>query len=235
MAQESKHKGRKDEESDAGDESDADEGELSSHGESEGEGSEGGESERGESDRGTETAEAEASGTSESLRVADDQALGRSEDGDEAVEGEGDEEHAAAQLGSDRYVLAGFFAAAMLGAYVLGRAIQGLWISASNKDWFAQSLPRLAAVGDDDKATYGIILGGIVAAFVVYRTYKRPDVRQWSDDVASELAKVVWPSRKEVTSSTFIVIVASAAATIYLALLDRLWAFVTNIVYGDGS
>jgi hypothetical protein len=24
-------------------------------------------------------------------------------------------------------------------------------------------------------------------------------------------------------------------ATIYLALLDWLWAFVTNIVYGDGS
>jgi hypothetical protein len=24
-------------------------------------------------------------------------------------------------------------------------------------------------------------------------------------------------------------------STIYLALLDRLWAFITNIVYGDGS
>ena len=46
---------------------------------------------------------------------------------------------------------------------------------------------------------------------------------------------MVWPNRKEVTSSTFIVIVSSAVATLYLALLDRLWAFVTNIVYGDGS
>ena len=32
-----------------------------------------------------------------------------------------------------------------------------------------------------------------------------------------------------------IVIAASTVATVYLALLDRLWAFITNIVYGDGS
>jgi preprotein translocase subunit SecE len=178
----------------------------------------------------------EALATTESDEAASERHENNEEDGaSESPEDADEEEQAAAQLGSDRYVLAGFFAAGMLGAYVLGRAIQSAWISASNKDWFAQSLPRLAAVPDDDKGMYGIILGGVVALFTVYRTYKKPEVREWSDEVAAELAKVVWPSRKEVTSSTFIVIVASAAATIYLALLDRLWAFVTNIVYGDGS
>jgi preprotein translocase subunit SecE len=190
----------------------------------------------------------EGEGSSETLRVPDDQALtkpegedegGEDEGGDEAAGDQGDEEggegQAAAQLGSDRYVLAGFFAAGMLGAYVLGRAIQTAWIAASNKDWFAQPLPRLAAVSDDDKAMYGILIGGLVSLIVVYRTYQKPDVRAWSDEVAAELAKVVWPSRKDVTNSTFIVIVASTVATVYLALLDRLWAFVTNIVYGDGS
>ncbi len=132
-------------------------------------------------------------------------------------------------------MLAGFFATAMLGAYVLGRAVQSLWIAATPKDWFFGNFPRLAAVADEDKGTYSILLGGLIALVLVYRTYKKPEVRTWSDEVAAELAKVVWPSRKEVTNSTFIVIVASAAATIYLALLDRLWAFVTNIVYGDGS
>jgi preprotein translocase subunit SecE len=178
----------------------------------------------------------------EGMRIAGEDALAASSDedassnddeaGDDEEAGEG---HAAAQLGSDRYVLAGFFAAGMLGAYVLGRAVQSAWISASNKDWFAQNFARLAAVTDDDKGMYGILIGGIVALVVVYRTYKKPEVREWSDEVAAELAKVVWPSRKDVTNSTFIVIVASAVATIYLALLDRLWAFVTNIVYGDGS
>jgi preprotein translocase subunit SecE len=189
----------------------------------------------------------EGEGSSETMGAADDEALVKADDtaeGDSSADGEegegsdgeeSEEGQAAAQLGSDRYVLAGFFASGMLGAYVLGRAIQSLWIWAGNRDWFSQPFPRLAAVSDDDKGMYGILVGGIVAAIVVYRSYRRPDIRTWSDEVAAELAKVVWPSRKDVTSSTFIVIVASAVATIYLALLDRLWAFVTNIVYGDGS
>lgn len=159
------------------------------------------------------------------------------EQDDEAAEegGEGDDAPAAAQLGTGRYVLAGFFAAGMIGAYVLGRALETVWISVSNKDWFSQSVPRLAAVSDGDKAMYTLVIAGIVALVFVSRSYRKPEVRQWADDVATELQKVVWPSRKDVTNSTFIVIVASLFATVYLTLLDRLWAFVTNIVYGDGS
>ncbi|APR85880.1 Preprotein translocase subunit SecE [Minicystis rosea] len=152
-------------------------------------------------------------------------------DGEEEVEEEG----SAANLGSARYVLSGFFAAGMLGAYVLGRALQAIWTAASNKDWFSQSLPRMAAVSDDDKGMYSLLIGGLVALVMVYRTYQKPEVRTWADEVAAELQKVVWPSRKDVTNSTIIVIVASTVATVYLTLLDRLWAFVTNIVYGDGS
>ncbi len=179
----------------------------------------------------------------EALRGADDKAIvpddapAERAEGDEegaGEEGDGGEE-AAAQLGSDRYVLAGFFAAGMAVAYVLGRALQSAWVSAANKDWFSQNLPRLAAVADDDKSMYSVILGGIIALVLVFRTYKRADVRAWAEEVAAELAKCVWPSRKEVTNYTFVVIVASTVATVYLALLDRLWAFVTNIVYGDGS
>lgn len=177
-------------------------------------------------------------GGGELVRAADDASTeNAASEPEQEGEGEGEEEEeqAAAQLGTERYVMAGFFAAAMLGAYVLGRALQAVWTSVSNKDWFSQSLPRLAAVSDDDKATYTIAIGGVIALAFVYRTWNKPEVRTWADEVAAELQKVVWPSRKDVTNSTFIVIVASTVATLYLALLDRLWAFVTNIVYGDGS
>ena len=70
---------------------------------------------------------------------------------------------------------------------------------------------------------------------LILRAYRRPDLRTWTDEVASELAKVKWPGRKDVQNYTVIVIAASTVATLYLALLDRFWAFVTNIVYGDGS
>jgi len=153
------------------------------------------------------------------------------EDGE--TEGEG--EVAAAQLGTDRYVMAAFFASAMLLAFILGRLIHSVWATVANKDWFNRTLPALAAVGDDDKATYGMVIGGIIALVVVLRTYRNPEIRTWCDEVAAELAKVKWPTKKDVTNSTLVVITATAVATLYLALLDRFWAFVTGIVYGDGS
>lgn len=152
-----------------------------------------------------------------------------------AAEGDDSEEEAAGQLGSQRYVLAGFFAAAMIGAYIVGRTIETIWTSLSNKDWFSTAVPRLAAVADDEKSTISLLIGAVIALVVVFRTYRKPEVRVWTDEVASELAKVKWPTRKEVWNSTVIVIAASTVATVYLALLDRLWAFITNIVYGDGS
>ena len=189
------------------------------------------EEESSSEDEGSEAAR----GGGELVR-ADDSEEGAADEGDQAAAAsdEGDEP-AAAQLGTDRYVMAGFFAAGMLGAYVLGRALQTVWTAVSNKDWFSQAVPWLAAVSDDDKSMYSIMVGGVIALVLVSRSWRKPDVRTWADEVAAELQKVVWPSRKEVTSSTFIVIVASTIATLYLALLDRLWAFVTNIVYGDGS
>lgn len=145
------------------------------------------------------------------------------------------EDVAAAQLGTERYVLAGFFAFGMLAAYVFGRFMHGVWAYASNKDWLSQTLPRIAAVAEDDKTTISFVVGGLSALILVVRTYRKPEVRSWSDEVASELAKVKWPSKKDVTNSTMIVIAASFIATVYLALLDRLWGFITNLVYGDGS
>ena len=155
--------------------------------------------------------------------------------GELAEEGDADGEVAAGQLGMDRYVLAAFFAGGMLLAYVLGRFVHGVWAALSNKDWFSRALPALASIADDDKTTWGTILGAIVAVVVVVRTYQKPEVRAWSGEVATELTKVKWPTKKEVSNSTIVVIAASAIATIYLMLLDRLWAFVTNLVYGDGS
>jgi preprotein translocase subunit SecE len=162
-------------------------------------------------------------------------ATGGDVEGSELAEGEEDEGSAPAQLGAERYVLAGFFAAGMLGAYILGKFIHGVWAYLANKDFFSQALPRLASIGDDEKGTISLVIGGIAALIIVLRTYRKPDVRTWTDDVAGELTKVKWPTKKEVYNSTVVVIAASAIATIYLAMLDRLWGFITNLIYGDGS
>jgi preprotein translocase subunit SecE len=180
------------------------------------------------SDASTDEDEAEAEGGDAAAESDDaDAAAGEQPEDSEAA--------AARQLGTERYVMAGFFAAAILGAYVLGRAIHGIWADLSNRDWFSRALPAVAAIPDDDKSMYATVFAGFVAILVTLRTYRRPDVREWTDQVAAELMKVKWPTKKDVTNSTMVVIAASAVATLYLALLDRLWSFVTGIVYGTGS
>jgi preprotein translocase subunit SecE len=157
---------------------------------------------------------------------------------DEAISEEdaedAEEEAAANQLGAQRYVTAGFFAAGLLGAFILGKTIHALWANLAGRDWFASALPSLAAFEDGTRSSFGMLIGVVVAALLVIRLYRRADVREWTDDVAGELAKVKWPTRKDVYNSTVVVIAASAIFTTYLALLDRLWAFVTNLVYGTG-
>jgi preprotein translocase subunit SecE len=172
-----------------------------------------------------------------------DAAAGESDEAnEESQEGDPDElatddseESVARQLGADRYVMAGFFAAAILGGYVLGKTAQTIWSDLASRDWFSQAVPSLAAVSDEGRTTFSMVFGGVVALVLVLRTYRRPDVRTWTDDVASELMKVKWPTKKDVTNSTLVVIAASSFATLYLALLDRLWSFVTSIVYRTGS
>lgn len=156
------------------------------------------------------------------------------EQSDELAEGDS-EEAIARQLGADRYVMAGFFALAILAGYVLGRTIQTIWSDLASRDWFNRALPSLASVAEESRTTVAMVLGGLISVVVVFRTYRRPDVRTWTDEVASELMKVKWPTKKDVTNSTLVVIAASSFATLYLALLDRLWSFVTSIVYRTGS
>jgi len=160
-------------------------------------------------------------GTSESGVNADAELVGAAE--------------APLELGAGRYLLAAFFTLGLIGAYVLGRTMAALWASAANKDWFARSLPSLAAAGEDTQSLWSTALASVVALLLVVRTYRKPSVRAWGEGVVLELAKCVWPTKKDVTNYTTVVIVVSLLCTAYLTVLDRLYAFVTSLVYGSGS
>jgi preprotein translocase subunit SecE len=137
------------------------------------------------------------------------------------------------QLGAARYVIAGFFAAGIMVAYLFSRTLNGVWNRLADTPAVAKNLPFLARLAEEDRPTYTTLVGAGVGIAVAVYAYRRPDVRTWTSDVAAELAKVSWPTKKEVTNSTMVVIVASAFATVFLALLDRFWGFVTNLVYGS--
>nr|WP_099308748.1 preprotein translocase subunit SecE [Zhengella mangrovi]PHP64682.1 preprotein translocase subunit SecE [Zhengella mangrovi] len=52
--------------------------------------------------------------------------------------------------------------------------------------------------------------------------------------VRSETAKVTWPSRRETTISTFMVIVMAFLAAIFFFLADQIMAFGVELILGIG-
>jgi len=146
-------------------------------------------------------------------------------DGEEDEEGEDEEDvvpGTPAVLGAQRFVFAAYFTGAVAVAFLLSKAI--------SYGWMRLSLWK-PAIGEPDEmvaVTSVAVIGGLVA-FYYYRDKK---VRTLAEEVASELGKVTWPSRDEVVNGTFVVLVTTALATAFFALMDRFWGFVTNLVYG---
>ena len=54
------------------------------------------------------------------------------------------------------------------------------------------------------------------------RYYRRPSVKKWATDVATE-PRVTWPDKETVTNGTIVVLVAGTVATLYVAVPDRFW------------
>jgi len=167
----------------------------------------------------------------------DDETAEREEEG---TDDDSDEDEAvAAALGHERYVVMGFVVAGLLLAYVLGRALRDGWGDLAALPKFVQLAPQLASIPAEgeliSRSTISLLVGAIAAAFVVIRYYRSADAREWANEVADEVSKVKWPTRKEIGNYTVIVIAGSALLTAYLTLLDRFWAFVTNLIYSTGA
>ena len=95
-----------------------------------------------------------------------------------------------------------------------------------------RAIPQLVEYAEDERETWTLIVGAVVGVLVVLRVYSRPGVRTWANEVAVELSRVTWPNREAVTNGTVVVVVASIIAAVYVSVLDRLWAFLSTLVYG---
>jgi preprotein translocase subunit SecE len=172
----------------------------------------------------TETGQTPVAGETDLVRAEETAAMAPPDPGEPALP---------TQLGAARYVLAGFFAVGIAITFVLTRILGGIWNWLADNSWVARQAPFVSSIAEDDRGAYTTLVGAIVGVSATVYAYRRADVRTWTSEVAAELAKVTWPSKKEVTNSTIVVIAAGAFATVFLALLDRFWGFVTNLVYGS--
>jgi preprotein translocase subunit SecE len=142
------------------------------------------------------------------------------------------EDASPATLGIDRYVHAAFAAGGVFFAYLVGKILAGIWNTLAVWPAAVRAVPGLLSFAEEQRPEFTMVIGAVLAAVLTIGLYRKPGVRQWSDEVAAELYKVHWPDRELVTSGTVVVIAASVFATVYIGLLDRIWAFITNLVYG---
>lgn len=139
---------------------------------------------------------------------------------------------AVAQLGVTRYVHAAFLGVGVSIAYVAGKCFEALWNTLASWPAATRQLPWLVRFREDERTAPMMVLGLLVGLVVGLWLVRKKSVRTWADEVASELAKVYWPSRELVQNGTLVVVITGLFATVYVGLLDRLWVFVTTLVYG---
>jgi preprotein translocase subunit SecE len=187
----------------------------------------------------------DATDDAEESPTGDEAESGSEDERDEAADAEPAELSAAAPAGPDepegtqpahlgaiKYVHAAFFAAGILTAYLSGKVLYTLWNSLAEWPTATRALPQLLRYAEDERETFTMIGGAIIGVIAIIQTYRKEHIRRWAEEVATELSKVTWPAKDIVTNGTVVVVVASAIATVYIALLDRLWSFLTNLVYG---
>jgi preprotein translocase SecE subunit len=138
----------------------------------------------------------------------------------------------ATQLGATKYVQTAFFAGGIAVAYITSKVLNSLWNSLAEWPPAVRYVPQLLRYAEDERPTFTLLAGAVIGVIVTIAYYRKDSIRGWAFDVASELSKVTWPKRDAVTNGTIVVLAAGAFATVYVGLLDRLWSFVTMLVYG---
>ena len=125
------------------------------------------------------------------------------------------------QLGYTRFVYAAYMGGAMLVAFLVAKAGHLAWYRAG------QWKPELGEPHDELVYLVASVIGVAVALYY----WRKPTSRQYANEVAEELSKVTWPSRKEVTNSTAVVLFYTLFATVFFALMDQFWKYVTDKIY----
>ena len=150
----------------------------------------------------------------------------------ERVELEPAGEEAATAMGSQRYVHAAFFFAGILVAYLSSKMLAAAWSQLADWPAAVRAVPQLVSLPEEEREGATLAVGAVIGTASVIQVYRKEAIRQWADGVAAELGRVSWPDREMVVNGTLVVMLASAIATVYVAIIDRFWSCLTTLVYG---
>lgn len=128
------------------------------------------------------------------------------------------------QLGHKRFVYAAYLAGGMVVAFVVNKALDYGWYKLH--EWKPEALPE-----PQDEIAVPVAIAVAVGVTLYY--WSRTRARAMAEEVAEELTKVTWPTRQDVTNGTTVVVITTLFATVFFALMDQFWLWVTKHVYGS--
>jgi len=114
-------------------------------------------------------------------------------------------------MGPNKFVHLTFAIGGLLAAFVLARAIDWGW------SYFAKP---------NDLVVNALAIA--VAAAAAISVYRNERAYASVVEVTRELEKVSWPTRKETSAATIVVLVTVMISAIVLSSFDALWAAFTN-------
>lgn len=91
---------------------------------------------------------------------------------------------------------------------------------------FSGAFGIIARMSDSDLIRHGlpVVFGLLVFSVLQFN----PRVMSWADDVVSEIRKVVWPSQKELTAMTIVVVVMVLLSSAIVTSFDFISGYVVN-------
>lgn len=110
-------------------------------------------------------------------------------------------------------------------SFALAAALVGFTVHLLIKA-FAGAFGIVARATDSDLARHGLPIG---AALVVFAALQfNPKVLAWGEEVVTEVRKVVFPSRKDVTAMTIVVVIMVLISSVIISSFDLFSAFFIN-------
>jgi preprotein translocase subunit SecE len=122
-------------------------------------------------------------------------------------------------------------------AYVVFALLAGIFLEhvflsgfavASATQPLTTTLFTIPFVAGEKDFSWATILGLAISAGVFGWLWRNPRSNEVSQEIATELRKVTWPSVEETRAATVAVIVASLIAALLLGMFDVFWQFLTD-------
>jgi len=110
-------------------------------------------------------------------------------------------------------------------SFAIAGALVGLVVSLLIKA-FSGAFAVVARASDSDLIRHGVplLFGFGVFAFLQFN----PRIVAWADEVVVEVRKVVWPSRKDTTAMTMVVIIMVFISSLIISTFDLFSGYVVN-------